>query len=269
MTSDNHIIALENVSYRYKEEGPLVLDNVSFSIPKGKWTSIVGHNGSGKSTLTKLLVGIETQSEGTIYFNDTQINTRNLNLLRKNIGIVFQNPENQFVGSTVEYDVAFGLENYAVEYQTMQHIVPEVLRDVGMLEYRNAEPASLSGGQKQRVAIAGVLAINTEVIILDEAISMLDPEGRKEVLELIRKIQRERQITVISITHDLNEVVDADHLIVVDRGKVYEEGRPEDVLTYGKPLDSIGLEYPFAMRMYNMVGHDLKYLTYEELVDQL
>ena len=180
VTQAEEIIKFDHVSFKYNSDEPLALNDVSFSIPRGKWTSIVGHNGSGKSTIAKLMIGIQKPFEGQIYLNGISINDDNLNELRQHIGIVFQNPENQFVGSTVEFDVAFGLENNAIAYEKMHEIVPKALADVDMLDRATYEPQSLSCGQKQRVAIAGVLALNTDIIILDEATSMLDPEGRRQ-----------------------------------------------------------------------------------------
>ena len=269
MESFDSVITFEDISFQYQEEGPTILEHINFDIPRGKWTSIVGHNGSGKSTLTKLMMGIEHPQEGQIYFNQQPISDMELETLRKHIGIVFQNPENQFVGSTVEFDVAFGLENHATDYETMHRIVPQVLEDVNMLQYKDSEPSALSGGQKQRVAIAGVLALNTDVIILDEATSMLDPEGRNELLSLIKRLQAEKNVTIISITHDLSEVVDSDYMIVIDQGRVYTEGSPRSVFDSQHDLEHIGLDLPFAMRIYKAIGHETQYVTYDELVKML
>ena len=169
MAMEENIIKFKDVSFQYQSDTAFTLDHVSFNIPKGKWTTIVGHNGSGKSTLAKLMVGIEQANEGQIFYNNHLINAQNLQDIRKHIGIVLQNPENQFVGSIVKYDVAFGLENHSVPHDNMHRIVKQVLSDVNMLDYADSEPQSLSGGQKQRVAIAGVLALGPSVIILDEA----------------------------------------------------------------------------------------------------
>jgi energy-coupling factor transport system ATP-binding protein len=269
MQTNGQIIKFNHVSFKYKSDEPYALKDVSFAIPKGKWTSIVGHNGSGKSTLAKLMVGIEQANEGNITYNNQVIDNANLQVLRKSIGIVFQNPENQFVGSTVEFDVAFGLENHAVPYDEMHDIVPKALSDVQMLDRANKEPQSLSGGQKQRVAIAGVLALNTEVIILDEATSMLDPYGRSALMNLVRKLNHEKEVTIISITHDLSEAAEADNLIVLDKGEIFTTGTPQQVFDKGEALSQIGLDLPFSMRINQLLGNPLQYISYEGLVSQL
>ncbi|WP_251518049.1 MULTISPECIES: energy-coupling factor transporter ATPase [Staphylococcus] len=269
MVMDNHAIAFNHVSFKYDEDASLVLDDVSFNVPTGQWTSIVGHNGSGKSTIAKLMIGIEEPVAGTIYLNGQQLNASSVQELRKQIGIVFQNPENQFVGATVEFDVAFGLENHAVGYEKMQQIVPDVLQDVEMLDKAKYEPQSLSGGQKQRVAIAGVLALNTDIIILDEATSMLDPSGRKELLNLIRELKQHRDVTIISITHDLTEALVADHLIVMNEGKVYDAGPPQYIFKDGAQLTKIGLDLPFSMRMNQLLFNKNDFVTYERLLENL
>lgn len=269
MQTNDRIIKFNHVSFKYKSDEPYALKDVSFAIPKGKWTSIVGHNGSGKSTLAKLMVSIEQANDGNITYNDQVIDNSNIQVLRKSIGIVFQNPENQFVGSTVEFDVAFGLENHAVPYEVMHDIVPKALSDVHMLDKANKEPQSLSGGQKQRVAIAGVLALNTDVIILDEATSMLDPYGRMALINLVRKLNHEKDVTIISITHDLSEAAEADHLIVLDKGEIFTTGTPQQVFDKGEALSQIGLDLPFSMRINQLLGNPLKYISYEGLVSQL
>ncbi|MBF7030753.1 energy-coupling factor transporter ATPase [Staphylococcus kloosii] len=269
MQTNGQIIKFNHVSFKYKSDEPYALKDVSFAIPKGKWTSIVGHNGSGKSTLAKLMVGIEQANEGNITYNNQVIDNANLQVLRKSIGIVFQNPENQFVGSTVEFDVAFGLENHAVPYDEMHDIVPKALSDVQMLDRANKEPQSLSGGQKQRVAIAGVLALNTEVIILDEATSMLDPYGRSALMNLVRKLNHEKEVTIISITHDLSEAAEADNLIVLDKGEIFTTGTPQQVFDKGEALSQIALDLPFSMRINQLLGNPLQYISYEGLVSQL
>lgn len=247
MGTQEDIITFNHVTFKYNSDEPLALNDVSFGIPKGQWTSIVGHNGSGKSTIAKLMVGIEKPIDGSIKFYDQIINQQNLDNLRQHIGIVFQNPENQFVGSTVEFDVAFGLENNSVSYDDMQTIVPKALEDVEMLDRADYEPQALSGGQKQRVAIAGVLALDTDVIILDEATSMLDPAGRSELISLIHRLKEEKDVTIISITHDLTEATEADYLVVLNKGQVYQTGMPQDVFNDGDGLTEIGLDLPFLL----------------------
>ncbi|PTI43901.1 energy-coupling factor transporter ATPase [Staphylococcus succinus] len=269
MDTQENIIKFNHVSFKYNSDEPLALSDVSFDIPKGKWTSIVGHNGSGKSTIAKLMIGIESPAEGHIYFKDKCINKEDLNYLRKHIGIVFQNPENQFVGSTVEYDVAFGLENHAVAYEQMRELVPKALLDVDMLDRAEYEPQSLSGGQKQRVAIAGVLALNTDIIILDEATSMLDPAGRKELLTLIHQLKADNDVTIISITHDLSEAAEADHLVVLNEGTVFQTGLPQSIFNYADRLTDIGLDLPFSIRMNQYLSDTTEYITYEGLLKKL
>lgn len=269
METRDNIITFNHVSFKYNSDERFALNDVSFEIPKGQWTSIVGHNGSGKSTIAKLMIGIESPFDGDIYLLNRLVQEDNLSYLRQHIGIVFQNPENQFVGSTVEYDVAFGLENNGVTYESMQTIVPEALADVEMLDRAKYEPQSLSGGQKQRVAIAGVLALNTDIIILDEATSMLDPAGRNELLSLIHRLKDDKDVTIISITHDLSEAVEADHVVVLNEGAVYQSGLPQEIFSDGNELTKIGLDLPFSMRMNQQLLGVTDYITYEGLVRKL
>lgn len=265
----NSVIVFKNVSFQYQSDASFTLKDVSFNIPKGQWTSIVGHNGSGKSTIAKLIIGIEKVKSGEIFYNNQAITDDNFEKLRKDIGIVFQNPDNQFVGSIVKYDVAFGLENHAVPHDEMHRRVSEALKQVDMLERADYEPNALSGGQKQRVAIASVLALNPSVIILDEATSMLDPDARQNLLDLVRKVKSEHNITIISITHDLSEVMEADHVIVMNKGTVYKEGTAIEIFDHAEELTTIGLDLPFPIKINQMLGHQTSFLTYEGLVDQL
>lgn len=265
----NSVIVFKNVSFQYQSDASFTLKDVSFNIPKGQWTSIVGHNGSGKSTIAKLMIGIEKVKSGEIFYNNQAITDDNFEKLRKDIGIVFQNPDNQFVGSIVKYDVAFGLENHAVPHDEMHRRVSEALEQVDMLECADYEPNALSGGQKQRVAIASVLALNPSVIILDEATSMLDPDARQNLLDLVRKVKSEHNITIISITHDLSEAMEADHVIVMNKGTVYKEGTATEIFDHAEELTTIGLDLPFPIKINQMLGHQTSFLTYEGLVDQL
>lgn len=269
MVDKNSVIVFKNVSFQYQSDASFTLKDVSFNIPKGQWTSIVGHNGSGKSTIAKLMIGIEKVKSGEIFYNNQAITDDNFEKLRKDIGIVFQNPDNQFVGSIVKYDVAFGLENHAVPYDEMHRRVSEALKQVDMLERADYEPNALSGGQKQRVAIASVLALNPSVIILDEATSMLDPDARQNLLDLVRKVKSEHNITIISITHDLSEAMEADHVIVMNKGTVYKEGTATEIFDNAEELTRIGLDLPFPIKINQMLGHQTSFLTYEGLVDQL
>lgn len=265
----NSVIVFKNVSFQYQSDASFTLKDVSFNIPKGQWTSIVGHNGSGKSTIAKLMIGIEKVKSGEIFYNNQAITDDNFEKLRKDIGIVFQNPDNQFVGSIVKYDVAFGLENHTVPHDEMHRRVSEALEQVDMLERADYEPNALSGGQKQRVAIASVLALNPSVIILDEATSMLDPDARQNLLDLVRKVKSEHNITIISITHDLSEAMEADHVIVMNKGTVYKEGTATEIFDHAEELTTIGLDLPFPIKINQMLGHQTSFLTYEGLVDQL
>lgn len=265
----NSVIVFKNVSFQYQSDASFTLKDVSFNIPKGQWTSIVGHNGSGKSTIAKLMIGIEKVKSGEIFYNNQTITDDNFEKLRKDIGIVFQNPDNQFVGSIVKYDVAFGLENHAVPHDEMHRRVSEALKQVDMLERADYEPNALSGGQKQRMAIASVLALNPSVIILDEATSMLDPDARQNLLDLVRKVKSEHDITIISITHDLSEAMEADHVIVMNKGTVYKKGTATEIFDHAEELTTIGLDLPFPIKINQMLGHQTSFLTYEGLVDQL
>lgn len=265
----NSVIVFKNVSFQYQSDASFTLKDVSFNIPKGQWTSIVGHNGSGKSTIAKLMIGIENVKSGEIFYNNQTITDDNFEKLRKDIGIVFQNPDNQFVGSIVKYDVAFGLENHAVPHDEMHRRVSEALKQVDMLERADYEPNALSGGQKQRVAIASVLALNPYVIILDEATSMLDPDARQNLLDLVRIVKSEHNITIISITHDLSEAMEADHVIVMNKGTVYKEGTAIEIFDHAEELTTIGLDLPFPIKINQMLGHQTSFLTYEGLVNQL
>lgn len=265
----NSVIVFKNVSFQYQSDASFTLKDVSFNIPKGQWTSIVGHNGSGKSTIAKLMIGIENVKSGEIFYNNQTITDDNFEKLRKDIGIVFQNPDNQFVGSIVKYDVAFGLENHAVPHDEMHRRVSEALKQVDMLERADYEPNALSGGQKQRVAIASVLALNPSVIILDEATSMLDPDARQNLLDLVRIVKSEHNITIISITRDLSEAMEADHVIVMNKGTVYKEGTAIEIFDHAEELTTIGLDLPFPIKINQMLGHQTSFLTYEGLVNQL
>ena len=258
MTTDN-IIKIKNISFTYPESDSPAIDQLSFEIPRGSWTSIIGHNGSGKSTIVRLINGLLVPNENEDSFievDGTKLTDDSVWDIRNKVGVVFQNPDNQFVGATVADDVAFGLENRGVPRSEMVKIVPEAIKAVGMTDYTHTEPANLSGGQKQRVAIAGIIAIRPKVIILDEATSMLDPEGRDRILKTVHQMQDDYNLTVIAITHDIDEASLADNVIVMDDGHLITQGIPKDVFAQAKLLKEIGLDIPFYMQVKQALLED-------------
>ncbi|MGG1290020.1 energy-coupling factor ABC transporter ATP-binding protein [Bacillus smithii] len=268
------VVQIEHVFFRYLEQPRYALEDVSLSIVKGEWLAIVGHNGSGKSTLAKLLNGLHFPEKGKIVVGDILLGEETVWDIRKKVGMVFQNPDNQFVGTTVEDDVAFGLENNGVDHDEMVIRVQESLEKVGMSAFARQEPHHLSGGQKQRVAIAGVLALRPDIILLDEATSMLDPRGREEVLATVRELKEDRNLTVVSITHDLEEAAKADRVIILNKGKVYKEGTPEEIFQMDEELIALGLDIPFSVRMSKELRSrglhiPQNHLTEDELVNDL
>ena len=268
------LVKVDGVSFTYEGQKEKALNNVSFSIMEGEWLAIVGHNGSGKSTMAKLLNGLQFPESGVIYVKGQQLTHETVWDVRKEVGMVFQNPDNQFVGTTVQDDVAFGLENNGVPRETMVERLHWALESVKMEAFLDQEPHHLSGGQKQRVAIASVLALQPSIIILDEATSMLDPRGREELIELVRVLREEQKITVVSITHDLNEASKADRIIVMNGGQVYKEGKPAEIFQLDEELSAIGLDIPFAIKLskalYNQqVPISGRYLLFEQLVKEL
>ncbi|MCM3399640.1 energy-coupling factor ABC transporter ATP-binding protein [Oceanobacillus profundus] len=240
------IIEFRNVSFRYGDEGPWVLKNCSFEIYENEWVAIIGHNGSGKSTIAKLLNGLLFPQEGEIIIDGEIVNEESIWNIRKEVGMVFQNPDNQFVGATVQDDVAFGMENRGVPREEMKKRIIDTLAAVGMQDYRLTEPHRLSGGQKQRVAIASVLAIAPKVLILDEATAMLDPSGRQEIMQTVASIQGREKLSLITITHDLQEVAQADRVIVMNSGEIWKEQTPREVFSQKEALREIGLDVPFV-----------------------
>ncbi|MFC5590257.1 energy-coupling factor ABC transporter ATP-binding protein [Sporosarcina soli] len=271
------ILSLDGVSYSYQLDGgesKKAVDDVSFTVHEGEWIAIVGHNGSGKSTLAKLMIGLLFPEQGNINLFLERLTQENLWELRSRLGIVFQNPDNQFVGSTVQDDVAFSLENNGVPFEEMVTRVHNALAQVKMSDFLDQEPHHLSGGQKQRVAIAGALALQPQLLILDEATSMLDPQGRDEVIQVVADLKRKTGLTVISITHDLEEVLLADRIIVMNQGKVLTIGTPTQVFARGKELEAIGLDLPFALKVSGLLreygmAFDGEHMTEEELVNEL
>lgn len=253
--SNKSAVRLEHLSYSYKNddninEEDLTINDVSFDIYEGEYVALIGHNGSGKSTLAKLIIGLYVQLKGQIYIFDQEMNDDNVYELRRNLGIIFQNPDNQFIGSTVRDDIAFGLENDCIDTDTMKVLVDEFAEKVGMKEYLDKEPSNLSGGQKQRVAIAGALARKPKILIMDEATAMLDPKGRRDIRNLIKKMKDENPgLTIISITHDIDEAYQADKVIVLNKGKVFLSGTPEEVFEQSDKLLSIKLDIPFFHKL--------------------
>lgn len=268
------IIDVKNLSFRYKESQEYYdVKDITFHVKRGEWLSIVGHNGSGKSTTVRLIDGLLEAESGEIVIDGQRLTEENVWNIRRQIGMVFQNPDNQFVGATVEDDVAFGLENQGLSRQEMKKRVEEALDLVGMLDFKKREPARLSGGQKQRVAIAGVVALRPAILILDEATSMLDPEGRRELIETVKGIRKDYDMTVISITHDLEEVAMSDRVLVMKKGEIESTSGPRELFSRND-LDQIGLDDPFANQLKHSLsqnGYDLpeNYLTESELEDKL
>ena len=242
------IIDVQHLSFGYDEE-TLTIDNISFSIQKGTYTTILGHNGSGKSTIAKLLMGLLEKKSGYIIIGGIPLTEETLSQVRSQIGIVFQNPDNQFIGATVRDDIAFGLENNCVDPSLMDDIIEEYAKKVNMYEFLDHEPTKLSGGQKQRVAIAGILAMSPSIIILDEATSMLDPKGKKEINALVHQLNKDKNMTIVSITHDIEEAALSDYVILLSDGHIVDEGKPEDVLMKKEEIESLALDIPFALKV--------------------
>ena len=269
-----NIIEVQHLKYKYDHHADdYILKDVTFHVKQGEWLSIVGHNGSGKSTMIRLIDGLLEAESGEIIIDGDKLTLENVWEKRRHIGMVFQNPDNQFVGATVEDDVAFGLENQGMDYQTMFDRVQEALDIVGMQDFKEREPARLSGGQKQRVAIAGVVALRPDIVILDEATSMLDPEGRLELIQTVKKIKDRHGMTVISITHDLDEVALSDRVLVMKEGQVESTSTPSELFSR-VDLEDLGLDEPFTNQVKATLldsGFQLpeRYLTEKELQDYL
>lgn len=265
-------IQASHLSFSYDEKIETIED-VSFSIPKGSYTTIIGHNGSGKSTIAKLIVGLLRPKSGKITILDQVVSEKNIYELRSHVGIVFQNPDNQFIGSTVADDIAFGLENHCVPQNQMQEMIIKAAANVGMTDFLDFEPTRLSGGQKQRVAIAGILAMAPDIIIFDESTSMLDPQGKASINEQIQKLHQEKDITILSITHDMDEVAQSQHVIVMNQGNIEMEGSPKEIFARPEVLELMKLDIPFSlkfskcMQKRGIFSND--YLTLDEVVNRL
>lgn len=265
-------VEVSHLSFSYDGQNDVIKD-VSFEIPEGSYTTIVGHNGSGKSTIAKLLIGLLKAKSGEIKILGNTLNEENVYSLRNHVGIVFQNPDNQFIGSTVADDIAFGLENHCVPQEQMQEIIEDVAARVNMSNFLDSEPTKLSGGQKQRVAIAGILAIAPDIIIFDESTSMLDPQGKASINEQIQKLHDERNITILSITHDMEEVAQSEYVIVLKDGKVEMQGTPKQIFEHKGKLKEMKLELPFALSFSEKLKNEGifkdSYCTLDEVVNEL
>lgn len=265
-----NIIEVNQISYNYPERS-LLFDNLSLNVREGEWLALIGQNGSGKSTLARLIDGLLVLKSGAITVDGLSVNDENINEIRNRIGIVFQNPEDQFVGATVEDDVAFGLENRQVPREQMHEIVEKSLKSVGMWQFRERIPANLSGGQKQRVAIAGIIALHPKIIILDEATSMLDPQGRNDILQLVRDLKEDNHLTVISITHDIDEAAGADRVVILNQGQIIDENTPDGIFAKPQRLKQIGLDAPYPAKVIEALSRrgitsDKQYMNDEELI---
>lgn len=258
-----NIILAENVEFSYPadpesgEEAALILKDVSMTIKKGEFVAVLGHNGSGKSTIAKHMNAILIPNKGKVYSNgiDTADEARIFDI-RQHIGMVFQNPDNQIVATIVEEDVAFALENMGVPQEEMRKRVDDALKSVNMYEYREHSPSQLSGGQKQRVAIAGIIAMRPDCIVMDEPTAMLDPIGRKEVMKTIRRLNKDYGITIVLITHYMDEAALADRIIVMDSGKIVMEGIPKDIFSQVERMKSLGLDVPQVTELMYMLKND-------------
>ncbi|NLL62808.1 MAG: energy-coupling factor transporter ATPase [Ruminococcaceae bacterium] len=264
------ILEFKNVSFSYDDDGNKAVSNLSFTIKKGEFVAVLGHNGSGKSTLAKLSNAILIPDEGQVLAMgiDTADETRTLEI-RQHIGMVFQNPDNQIVATIVEEDVAFGPENLGVPPEEIRIRVDKALKAVGMYDFRDHEPHKLSGGQKQRVAIAGIIAMQPDCIVLDEATAMLDPNGRKEVIKTIKYLHEEYGITVVFITHYMDEAALADRIIVMNDGEILFDDHPLEVFHHGKELREVGLDVPQATEFAIALNMKRKVLTTEDALEGL
>jgi len=240
------MIEIKNLKFAYEEKK--VFDGLDLTIQEGEFIAILGHNGSGKSTLSKLLVGLEVADEGEIWIDGICSSDDTIDELRKKVSIVFQNPDNQFVGATVADDIAFGLENRQVPREEMIVLVDKYMDYMGLIGLEDSAPHDLSGGQKQRTAIAGALAVGTDILILDEATSMLDPAGRADIMKLVQELASDEKRTIIMITHHLDEAVYADRLVVLNDGEIVRMGTPLEVFEHDEELEAVGLDVPFAVK---------------------
>ena len=244
------MIEIKNLKFKYnQDQTSYTLNDVSFHVKHGEWLSIVGHNGSGKSTTARLIGGLLVADSGQIIVDGQELTEETVWDIRDKIGMVFQNPDNQFIGATVRDDIAFGLENTCVDPALMDDIIHEYAKKVNMLEFLDHEPTKLSGGQKQRVAIAGILAMSPSIIILDESTSMLDPKGKTEINALVHQLNKDKNMTILSITHDIEEAAMSDYVILLGDGHIIDTGTPENVLMKQQQIESLSLDIPFAYKI--------------------
>lgn len=264
------IISFKNVHYTYQGDEIETLSDVSLSVSEGEFVAILGHNGSGKSTLAKHMNAILTPSSGTVTVcgMDTADEDKMLDI-RSNVAMVFQNPDNQIVANVVEDDVAFAPENLGVPTEEIRQRVDNALKEVGMYEYREHAPHLLSGGQKQRIAIAGAIAMQPKIIVLDEPTAMLDPMGRKDVIDTVTALCREKRMTVVLITHHMEECIGADRLIVMSNGKIVTEGTPNEVFSHVELMDREGLSVPETTRILYDLGLPLDSLSIKETAKEI
>ncbi|MCC4501516.1 energy-coupling factor transporter ATPase [Limosilactobacillus reuteri] len=267
-------IKIGKLVFTYPDSKYPVLNNINLDFEPFSWTAIIGHNGSGKSTLARLIDGLLSPTAGSIEVDGIQVKESSLGQIHQQIGFVFQNPENQFVGATVADDVAFGLENRQVARNEMEEKIDKALTMVGMSDYKNTAPINLSGGQKQRIALAGILALMPKIIILDEATSMLDPLARQEILSLLQRLKNEYNLSIISITHDLKEIELADKIVVLNDSQVVKQGTPSEILKDKELLLEIGVGVPASQQLQKLLverGINIpnRYLNLEELKNWL
>ena len=265
-------LEIKNLSFSYGDDR-LVIDDISLSVEKGSFVAVLGHNGSGKSTLAKLIVGLLEKKDGQIFLDGEEMDKKTIKKLQSKTALVFQNPDNQFIGVTVEDDIAFGLENRCFPHDKMQEEINLFADSVNMLDYLKKEPINLSGGQKQRVALAGALILRPEILILDEAASMLDPKGKSTVRKVIDRIHQENpDLTIISITHDVDEALLADQVFILSHGKLVKNGKPQEILRDEQALLDLKLDMPFVYRFekkLSEMGINSKAENMAELVEDI
>lgn len=265
-------IEINNVKFSYNND-KTIFENLNIDVLEGEYVCLIGHNGSGKSTLAKILIGLNEIQNGSIKIFEQELNEKNIYSIRKDVGIIFQNPDNQFIGSTVRDDIAFGLENNLVPHEEMEDIIVEVATKVGMENFLDKEPGNLSGGQKQRVAIAGTLAMHPKLLIMDESTSMLDPKGKREIRELTNELRKKNsELTILSITHDIEEALQSDRVIVLNKGEVVMNDKPEVVFSSKDKLREIKLDIPFGYKLnevLNSKGIKVESLDLEGMVKEL